>query len=1140
MRGPGTRAVRAAVELRHWLRLAELAVPNASPVVAVPCLRLLAAPALLVRDQTYALERKDAALLALLALDGPLQRARAAALLWPDADPQNARNSLRQRLFRLRRAVGTDIIYEDTALHLAAGVEHDLHAPSALAAEDSATAAGELLGAFSYEDCDELADWVRSARERVRSARRDAIAELAAREEGVGHIARALMHGERLLAEDPLSEQAHRLVMRLHYRRGDRSAALAAYARCRQVLNRELKAEPSAETRELAELIERSGQLPGSSISRPVPAVISRPPLLIGRDREWRELEKAWGERKVALLLGDAGMGKTRLLSDFARARKVPIATARPGDARVPYAMLTRLLQVVFQAESGRGSNANAPLAALVRAELARVLPELGSPPSGPLREARFRQAVVDALTAHVALGYQGIALDDLHFADAATLELLPALPAAGVRLALAVRGAESPPALTAWRQLTGDTELVEIALQPLTEADVHALLDSLALPQIDAESLAAPLLRHTGGNPFFLLETVGALTSQGDEAMHGLPTAPTVGALLERRLSQITPAALRLARVAALSGTDFSAALAAAVLDQHPLDLVPAWQELEAAQIIRDESFAHDLVLEATTRSVPRPIAQMLHGAIGAFLEEHDAPAARVAHHWFEAAEWRKAAEQFNAAARVSFDASRFPEAGGHFRSAAACFERAGAQPEQHTALQEVAGCQIKAFDLTGAREVAEQLRRISIDDDQYGWALDRLIDTLNMGRQDDAAASVAAEEMQRRGKSSSNRWMEFNATRKLAVTLAHRGHFDEALALFGTQSDWIEANLHEWNVHVWLCDHAYVLDLSDRLEQAIEAYRRAESLARQHQNWWVVYVAMRNVALTSAWAGRLDVAVATSDDAAHFSGRLGDALVERNPRDSGRRAALLAGMGRLAEALLLLEGARAILDSGGSDFWLAYCRDQLALLHVQLGQPARTGELPPQLPDFPPEAQMSRWIACSRVARALGQKAPAAPDAANLSANGAGCPTRWLLLTMLEGARGLAPDAAVQLCSRTAEQAQASAHVGIRLHALALGGALAAEVGDRDAAGRFAGEAMTLARQFWPVGMSMAEVMWSIHQGFSAADNAVGSADALKRGVHWIEGLALPNVPDTFRDSFLNRNPVNRDLLAAARRLR
>lgn len=1138
VREPGTRRGLAAMELRRWLRLAELAVPNAPSVVAVPRLRLLATPALLLGDEVVvALERKDAALLALLALDGPLPRARAAALLWPDADPQNARNNLRQRLFRLRRAVGGDIIEEDTALRLAVGVEHDLRSPSMLIARDPSAAAGELLGAFSYEDCDELADWVRSARERFRSMRRDAIADIAAREEAGGHVARALIYGERLFAEDPLSEQAHRLVMRLHYRRGDRSAALTAYARCRQTLERELGAEPSAETCELAQLIERSGELPGTSVRR-TPTVISRPPLLVGRDREWRALEAAWSAGRVALLSGDAGMGKTRLLGDFAQSRAVPVVSAGPGDARVPYALLTRLLRAVLQTSVEAGREGSAALSTAVRTELGRVLPEIGSAPAGTLNEARFRQAVLDALAAQVAIGLEGLVLDDLHFADEATLELLPALRSTGARLALAVRGAESPTPLAAWLAAAGGTDLIEIALQPLAEPDVRALLESLALPRIDAASLAGPLLQHTGGNPFFLLETVGALAAGGDEAESRLPTTPSVGALLERRLVQLSPAALRLARVAALAGVDFSAALAAAVLEQHPLDLVGAWQELEAAQMIRDQSFAHDLIVEATVRSVPRPIAQVLHGAIGAFLEEHGAPAARVAHHWLEAAEWHKAAEQFNAAARVSFNASRFPEAGEHFRSAAACFERAGAQPEQHSALQELAGCQIKAFDLTGAREVSEQLRSISVNDDQYGWALDRLIDTLNMGRQDDDAASAAAEEMRRRGRASSNRWMEFNATRKLAVTLAHRGRFDEALQLFGTQSDWIEANLHEWNVHVWLCDNAYVLDLADRLEPAIEAYRRAEALARQYQNWWVVYVAMRNVALTSAWAGRLDVAVAASDEAAHFSGRLGDALVERNPRDSGRRAALLRSLGRLSEALALLEDARSILERGGSDFWLAYCTDQLALLHIQLGQPGRTHDLPLELKGLPPEAQISRWIARSRVARALGQKPAAVPAGALQPASGSTCPTRWLLLAMLEGARDIAPDQAMVLCERASEQARLNGHVGIVLHAVALAAARAAECGAAGAAGRFAAEAMTLARQFWPIGMSMAEVMWSIHRGFAAARNPDGAAEALARGIHWVEVLARPNVPAEFRESFLHRNPIHRTLLTAAKR--
>ncbi len=175
---PGVRELEparssAAFLLHRWARPAEVAV-NDSPATAPPLqLRLLAAPALLRGDgERIALERKDAALLALLAIDGPTSRSHAAALLWPDADSQRARNNLRQRLFRLRRAAGRDVIDDHAALALAAGVVHDLASLPAQLAQDPAAAAGELLGSFGYEDSTDLDDWVRAARERFRAQRR--------------------------------------------------------------------------------------------------------------------------------------------------------------------------------------------------------------------------------------------------------------------------------------------------------------------------------------------------------------------------------------------------------------------------------------------------------------------------------------------------------------------------------------------------------------------------------------------------------------------------------------------------------------------------------------------------------------------------------------------------------------------------------------------------------------------------------------------------------------------------------------------------------------------------------------------------------------------------------------------------------
>jgi hypothetical protein len=90
-------------------------------------LQLATAPQCTDRSgRSWPLAPRDAALLAWLAIQGPTPRARLAVLLWPDSAPEAARNTLRQRLFQLRRQLGEDIATGSTLLALAPGVEHDL------------------------------------------------------------------------------------------------------------------------------------------------------------------------------------------------------------------------------------------------------------------------------------------------------------------------------------------------------------------------------------------------------------------------------------------------------------------------------------------------------------------------------------------------------------------------------------------------------------------------------------------------------------------------------------------------------------------------------------------------------------------------------------------------------------------------------------------------------------------------------------------------------------------------------------------------------------------------------------------------------------------------------------------------------
>lgn len=202
--------------------------------------------------------------------------------------------------------------------------------------------------------------------------------------------------------------------------------ALHAYERLKLALDADLGETPSRGTQELAALVEAAIALPVAPPA--VPVLLLRPPRLVGREREWAVLQAAWGERlqmpAVLRVRGEPGIGKSRLLGDSGTAQGLAAPVrGRPGDANVADALLARLLRALWVDDA-----ASVALDGWARAELARVLPELGVAATAPLQPLRLQQAVEQALAVAEPAG---LALDNLHFADAATLELLPTLLAA-------------------------------------------------------------------------------------------------------------------------------------------------------------------------------------------------------------------------------------------------------------------------------------------------------------------------------------------------------------------------------------------------------------------------------------------------------------------------------------------------------------------------------------------------------------------------------------------------------------------------------------------------------------------------------------------------------------------------------------
>jgi predicted ATPase/DNA-binding SARP family transcriptional activator len=321
---------------------------------------------------------KVRALLVYLAVEGqPHPRTELAQLLWPGYSGESANNSLRQTLHRLRH-----LLYEATSapggggpsgapwllitrqtvqFNPTASMQVDATSFTRLIAECTAHAhaqlvtcqpcclrlrqavelyCGDFLAGFTVADSDSFEEWRRITQEQLHLQVLDALTQLANTAEAAGDDEQALHDSRRQLILEPWLEDAHRRVMRILAKRGQRAAAIAQYQRCRQVLAEEIGTAPDQETTALYEAIRRRAfdrmtswqddamneSLHPVILSSPHPVTPAHnlPPSstpLVGRTQALAEIVNQLHLPGVRLLtlVGPGGMGKTRLALEVGR-----------------------------------------------------------------------------------------------------------------------------------------------------------------------------------------------------------------------------------------------------------------------------------------------------------------------------------------------------------------------------------------------------------------------------------------------------------------------------------------------------------------------------------------------------------------------------------------------------------------------------------------------------------------------------------------------------------------------------------------------------------------------------------------------------------------------------------------------------
>lgn len=433
---------------------------------------------------------------------------------------------------------------------------------------------------------------------------------------------------------------------------------------------------------------------------------------MIGRDAELEQLQElvtaaAAGTGRVVAILGEPGVGKSRLTEEFGkRVAEHETALWAVGrcvhyDNELPFHLIASLMrslagvtasddpQLITKSITEMAETAAKPEATGRLLKLVGVADAESDVESPEHLRAEYAEAV-HSVVAGLGVEHRPVVLvcEDAHWADRSSVELMsdlldraPSTPVLLVVVMRADRQSEGWTLLTQARRLLGET-LVEIRLSPLREGDSRQLIEHLLAIESLPTRLRDMVLAKAEGNPFFLEEVVRMLIDSGVVVERGgrwvatadidqLDVPATVHGLLAARIDLLPPDVRRAGRVAAVIGRQFAASLLAAV---HPAGdwegstLHPHIAALEAHGMVAlaatrptvEFAFKHALIHDVMYEGLLKRERRELHRAVAEAIEETqaervDEQAPALARHWLVAGDTEAALRYLLTAGRAA-----------------------------------------------------------------------------------------------------------------------------------------------------------------------------------------------------------------------------------------------------------------------------------------------------------------------------------------------------------------------------------------------------------------------------------------------------------------------------------------------------
>lgn len=962
----------------------------------------------------------------------PLPRPALAFALWPDADEKTALTNCRRHLNHLKTLLtnlASDVpwLVADTKTvrwHPDAPAWVDVMVFRQWVAHDATLAdAVNLVTGDLLQDV--YADWLLHERERCRERYLNALSRLTDLHILSRDYPQATQYAQRLLASDPLRETSVRQVMRLLYAAGDRAGALATYQDFVKRLRHELDVEPMEQTVALHQDILSTRARAGEITPDDAPAAAgdarkaTTESVFVGRAAELAQLRAVWdrvgaGHGQAVFIGGAAGIGKTRLaeaLANIAHGQGAWVLTGgaaftEPVPQQAFVEALTAALPAVVDAVDD--PQTLAPLLPFIP-QMRQLHPDLSAIPPGA--QAHTRQEVFAAFAAcFMALSRARpllLVLEDFHWASAYTVAMLKHLLSDVLHSALhrpllvvvTYRPEDTPrshPLRDLLRRLRRERFSTQMTLDALDAEAVRALL-TLRLGRLaQPDATAAAFLRLSDGNPLFVHELLRYYSERGwlrrqDDGWHlhadeAQTAPPHLQAIVQERLTQLSPEARTLAEIAAVLGAAFDLELICEVSGWTERAAYDGLHELLDRGLIREASgangfdyaFSHTLIqqtlymlLDASDRQRRhRRAAQVMREIYG---EAHDAVLLLMAQHYEGGGLGEEAARFYLKAAQRDHRLYAHQEALGLIGTALALTEDArlrfdllalretleaveadrAAQVRTIDVLAQLAAhdtdltCEVwvrrvrlmhASSDLAGLRAALDGLALAVKAAESPRWqaelALARGLHAMQSSDFD--AAERAAAEALARFQALDDIDALLRCYAALTETALHRGDFEQARKyITQMQADdhaQIAARLHHLKhagTHAFMAQQWQIsLDFFAALLEEAGQYRDPQSVMLAH-----FYLAMTYARLSSFLLAETHYSRAAELVARYGSPALKTALYIN-------RGTFRAAVGQVRAALRDFEQARRMVSRTGDKRGLYTCAHNLSILYQWMGR--------------------------------------------------------------------------------------------------------------------------------------------------------------------------------------------------------